>query len=205
MSTRPADAFETALADLRVSGSVLLHERYRAPWAIAVPDETELRRLLGVGPECRVLPFHLVLDGEFDLRWHDRGSEHVASNEVVIVTRGAAHVMSRGKPSPPVPFAEIYAGRADAIRSAGPDAGTTTLMCGVFTLTAAPLDPLLAALPPALKLQTVGVAESPMLVRAAEMLALEVIRVGDDELYALASSGDLLRRGHHCLPSRRRR
>ena len=178
MPPLPADAFETALADLRISGSVLLHEHYRVPWAITVPDETELRRLLGAGPECRVLPFHLVLDGAFDLRWHDHGSEHVAENEVVIVTHGTAHVMSRGKPSPPVPFADIYTGRAEVIPSADPDANTTTLMCGVFTLTAAPLNPLLAALPPVLKLQTVGVSESPMLVRAAEMLALEVARAG---------------------------
>ena len=178
MPPLPADAFETALADLRISGSVLLHEHYRAPWAITVPDEAELRRLLGAGPECRVLPFHLVLDGAFDLCWHEHGSEHIAANEVVIVTQGAAHVMSRGKPSPPVQFADIYTGRAEAIRSAGPDAGNTTLMCGVFTLMAAPLNPLLAALPPVLKLQTVGVTESPMLVRAAEMLTLEVARAG---------------------------
>lgn len=178
MQPLPADAFETALADLRISGSVLLHQDYRAPWAITVPDEGELRRLLGVGTDCRVLPFHLVLDGGFDLCWHDQGVEHVTSNEVVIITRGAAHVMSRGKSSPAVPFADIFAGHAHSFRSAGPNADITTLMCGVFTLSAAPLNPLLAALPPVLKLPTIGATNSPMLGRAAEMLTLEVARAG---------------------------
>lgn len=178
MTALPADAFETALADLRISGSVLVHERYRAPWAIAVPDEAELRRLIGAGGESRVLPFHLVLDGAFDLNRSDERAERIGVNEVVILTRGVAHVMSNGKTGWPIPFADIHAGGGHSIRAEKADTDTTTMLCGVFMLNAAPLNPLLSALPPVLKLQTVGVAESPMLVRAKEMLALEVGRSG---------------------------
>jgi AraC-like DNA-binding protein len=176
MSDIPADPFETALADLRITGNVLLHERYIAPWAILIPEEAELRKLLAVSGESRVLPFHLVLEGGFNLAWGGAGIDRIATNEVVICTAGAEHIMSDGQARAPVSFTDVYAGNA-AINHAGcPAAGGTTLLCGVFILNAAPLNPLLASLPPLLKLRTAGAAASPMLVRAVEMLALEVDR-----------------------------
>lgn len=166
--------FDDALADLRVSGSVLLFESYQPPWAIVVPDEDELRPLLGVGSETRVLPFHLVLEGAFKLTPKGCSPETISAHEVVICTRGDEHEMSVGRVQKPTPFAAVYAGERPGAALVTSQVGLTKLLCGVFLLKSAPLNPLLGSLPPLLKIMTTGVPESPMLMRVAEMLTLEV-------------------------------
>src|SRR5690606_10950541 len=132
-----------------------------------------------LGPETRVLPFHLVREGEFTLRRASGPPERIAADEVVICTQGDEHLMSAGRAKKPTPFARIYAGERPAMSARverselGPE---TRLLCGVFLLNSAPLNPLLASLPPLLKIRTASVPESPMLMRAVEMLAFEVDR-----------------------------
>ncbi|MEQ1718328.1 MAG: cupin domain-containing protein, partial [Hyphomicrobium sp.] len=174
MSLTSFSPFEDALADLRVSGSVLLFESYQPPWAIVVPGEDELRHLLGVGPQMRVLPFHLVLEGAFKLAAKNCPSETISAHEVVICTRGDEHVMSVGRVKKPTPFAAVHMGERPGAATVDSTATSTKLLCGVFVLNSAPLNPLLGSLPPVLKIRTAGVPESPMLMRAAEMLTLEV-------------------------------
>jgi AraC-like DNA-binding protein len=174
MSFKSSSPFDDALADLRVSGSVLLFESYRPPWAIVVPGEDELRPLLGVGPQMRLLPFHLVIEGAFELTPKNCPSETISAHEVVICTRGDEHVMSVGRVRKPTPFAAIYRGERPSAASVSGAGASTKLLCGVFLLNSAPLNPLLGSLPPVLKIMTAGVPESPMLMRAADMLALEV-------------------------------
>lgn len=175
MSFKSSSPFEDALADLRVSGSVLLFESYQPPWAIVVPGEDELRSLLGVGKEARVLPFHLVIEGAFELTPKNCPSETISAHEVVICTRGDEHVMSVGRVRKPTPFAAVHRGERPGAVSVDSTLASTKLLCGVFLLNSAPLNPLLGSLPPVLKIRTAGVPESPMLMRAAEMLALEVV------------------------------
>jgi AraC-like DNA-binding protein len=45
------DPFDDALQDLRINGSVLLHDSYAAPRAMAVPDERRLRQVLRVASD----------------------------------------------------------------------------------------------------------------------------------------------------------
>lgn len=171
-----ASPFDDALADLRVSGSVLVHETYAAPWAIRIPPQDVLRSMLGVGASTRVMPFHLVLDGAFELTQGRMTPLAVTAREVAICPDGAEHLMSSGRVRRATPFAEIMAAvrpDAQAITATGP---RTTLLCGVFLLANAPLNPLLGSLPPVLKVQTAGNRDSPQLVHAADMLALEVAR-----------------------------
>ena len=53
----------------------------------------------------------------------------------------------------------------------------TELICGVFILRAAPLNPLLAALPPALTVPTSGPGVDPMLAQVAALLAADLARM----------------------------
>lgn len=174
MSIKSSSPFEDALADLRVSGSVLLFESYRPPWAIVVPGEDELRSLLGVSKETRVLPFHLVLEGAFVLTPKNSAPETISAHEVVICTRGDEHLMSVGRVRKPTPFAAIHMGERPGAAAVYSAVAPTKLLCGVFLMNSAPLNPLLGSLPAVLKIKTAGVPESPMLMRAAEMLTFEV-------------------------------
>lgn len=164
--------FNDALEDLRISGSVLLHERYAPPWAIDIPDERALRTAIGAAPDVRVVPFHLVRHGGFDLRYADHAPQRIDTHDVVILASGMPHRMASGEGAAPVALADILAKRNHPSAPSTPDA--TELICGVFQLRSTPLNPLLSALPRVLKVKTVGPHVSQSLDHAVAMLAIEV-------------------------------
>ncbi len=169
MTLGPVDE---AFADLRVAGSVLVHEGYDLPFAIDVPDEAELRRMLGADPTVRVLPFHLVWKGSIELTGTTRRSLHVPEREVVICVGGAPHRIGNGKGATPVPLARVLARPRGRDRGSAPS--SVECICGVFQLKALPLNPLLASLPPVLKISTADAVRGPLLGHAVEMLAIEL-------------------------------
>lgn len=166
--------FNDALDDLRISGSVLLHERYAPPWAIDIPDEDELRAALGAKRDVRIVPFHLVRAGAFDLVHEQVEPQRIDTNDVAICPSGTPHRMSFGKRIKAVSLADVLAGRSPCADSDSPDA--TELICGVFRLHSAPLNPLLGSLPRVLKVRTSGPEVDPLLDHAVAMLGLEVAK-----------------------------
>jgi AraC-like DNA-binding protein len=176
MLSRGSSPFEDALAALRISGSVLLHESYRPPWAIEIPNEGQLRKLLDVRSDVRVLPFHLVRRGSFILHCDGLQPVEIETNNVVICTGGSRHRMAFGAEPKAVSLADVLKNQHNP-RETGPitsDESGTELICGVFLLRSMPLNPMLAALPPVLKLQTAGDHASPLLTRVAESLGEEL-------------------------------
>ena len=173
--TTSLDPFDDALDDLRISGTVLLHETYAAPWSIAVPQEQRLREVLGAGADVRVLPFHLVRRNSFELHMEGRAPVTVSEPEVLICPSGAPHRMSSGHGGGTIALDDILRGNGPALASAE-DETATELVCGVFMARAAPLNPMLGALPPVLKVSTGDTRTGPMLSGAAEMLAAELAR-----------------------------
>ena len=169
------DPLDDALEDLRIIGSVLLHGSYAAPWAIAVPDEARLREVLGVDSDTRVLLFHFVRRGQFDMRMGDRAPVSIEASQVAICPTGAAHVMSRGRGAKPVPIEAVLRSKGPVGSSTG-SSDVTELVCGAFLARAAPLNPMLGALPPVLTAATGDAAFSPMLAGVAWMLAHEIDR-----------------------------
>jgi len=171
-----ADPLDDALADLRISGSVLLHETYAAPWAVAVPEAGALCRALGVGEDTRVWLFHFVRRGEFQLRAPGQAALTVRAGEVAICS-GGAHRMSLGRGAAATPLADVLLGRGPRAAAAA-DAEATELVCGVFMTRAVPLNPVLDALPPVVTLSTQDRSSSPMLAGVAWMLAHEIDQGG---------------------------
>lgn len=166
--------FNDALEQLRISGSVLLHERYAPPWAIDVPGESALRAALGAQPDVRVVPFHLVRQGAFDLHYAEHAPERIGAHEVAICPSGLPHTMSFGDGAVAVTLSDIIARRKTHPIAAA--SGATELICGVFQLRSAPLNPLLSALPRVLKVKTAGTDVSPLLDHAVAMLGIEVAK-----------------------------
>jgi hypothetical protein len=162
---RLADPLDDALDDLRISGSVLVHEAYQPPWAVDVPTESTLRRLLGVGPDMRVLPFHLTRRGGFDLSREGETVGRVEAPELLLLPGGSAHRLSHGDRAPSAALEAIL---SDTNQNGTPKdkPGATELICGAFAMRAAPLNPLLGALPPALKGPAGGAEASPALAGA---------------------------------------
>lgn len=172
---RQLDPLDDALEDLRITGSVLLHETYASPWAIAVPDEARLRKILGVSADTRVLLFHFVRRGSFVLRMAGHDAVTVDAGEVAICPTGAGHRMSLGRGASTMAIESVLKGEATK-KSPATTIDTTELVCGVFLAHAAPLNPMLGALPPVVKVATGDASFSPMLAGVAWMLAHEVDR-----------------------------
>ncbi|MFO1170165.1 MAG: AraC family transcriptional regulator [Hyphomicrobiaceae bacterium] len=164
--------FDDALSDLRVTGSVLLHDVYASPWAVRVPDEATLKRFLKPPAGTLIFPFHLVRNGGFDLHHSARPVEHIAAGHVAICPSGLEHEMRRGRSARVTPLTELLS--SPPIRKCTAQRHATELICGVFELRATPLNPLLGALPPVLSVRVNGESIRPTLIRAAELLALEV-------------------------------
>jgi AraC-like DNA-binding protein len=164
----PVRPFEDAIADLRITGCVLLHERYVAPWAIDVPDQEGLRFALGV-KSGRVLPFHLARRGGFSLRTADGKNHAISAPNVVICVDGKPHRMLQGTVRKPTQLIDVLRGRART-NTAGSTESSVELICGAFVLRTSPLNPLLAALPPFVTLPVEGRDVPPLLAQAASML-----------------------------------
>ena len=170
-----SDPIDDALDDLRVTGAVLLHETYSAPWAIEVPNEGRLRQVLGVGADVRVIVFHLVRSEGFELQMDGQDAVPIRTAEVVICPGGIAHWMGRGKDLKGVPLEGILRGERMPVVACG-TAGATELVCGVFYMRAAPLNPMLDALPPVLRVATNDAVLNPVLASVATLLTQEVDR-----------------------------
>ena len=175
MIAKRLNPLDDALEDLRITGSVLLHEAYVSPWAIAVPDEATLRKILDVDSGRRVVLFHFVRRGRFELRMAGHETVSVAAGEVAICPSGVAHRMSLGRGGSVLSIEAVLKRDAWATSHAK-NADATELVCGVFLVNAAPLNPMLGALPPVLKVSTTDASFSPLLVGVAWMLAHEVDR-----------------------------
>lgn len=169
---RRMNPLEAALADLRITGAVMLHERYASDTAIAVPDEAGLRTLLGYGPNVKLAPFHLVRRGGVKLALACGDSIVMGQSDVALCLDGTSHQLRFGDARTITPLADVVSGCADLSPTHGDGAGE--LICGVFTMQAAPLNPLLAALPAVLRGATQGEGVRPLLAMASEMLAIEL-------------------------------
>ena len=141
-------AFDDVLADFSISGAVLLNERYASPWAIEVPDQAQLGEVLDLEPGYRIVPFHMVLEGQFELLTDGIATRTVEQGEMAICTGGRQHCMRRDHARSAVSLGDILQGRS--LPNPGNGSSVTELLCGVFILRAGPLNPLLAALPPVL-------------------------------------------------------
>jgi AraC-like DNA-binding protein len=163
------------LEDLRIKGSVLLHEAYAPPWTLAVPDEARLRRVLGVDADTRILLFHFVRRGSFELRMAGQATVSVDAGDVAICATGVAHRMSLGRGGPTMSIEALLKRDAPGSASAN-NTDATELVCGAFLAHSAPLNPMLGALPPVVKVSTTDASFSPMLAGVAWMLAHELDR-----------------------------
>lgn len=173
--TAMLEPLDDALEDLRITGSVILHEAYRAPWAISVPDEARLRSLIGAGTDQRAIPFHLVRLGGFRLEAAGNDGLAAGTLDLSLVPGGVAHCLYSGSRNGAWSLETILSGGGPESPEPGAPE-STELVCGAFVMRAAPLNPLIAALPSVFKVATGGAVAAPALAAAATLLAAELAR-----------------------------
>ncbi|HRE20522.1 MAG TPA: cupin domain-containing protein, partial [Rhabdaerophilum sp.] len=166
---------DDALGELRVTGSVLLFESYEAPWAVRIEEEACLRGALGLADDTRVIPFHFVRSGQFNLDHGGATPMVVQAGEVAICPDGRPHRMSSGTGVEDVSILEVLRDRGEVRKAGGEPASgeATELLCGVFVLRNTDLNPLFLSLPPVVRISA-GADSAPRLNLVASMLEQEV-------------------------------
>ncbi len=176
---------------MRISGSLLLKEQYKAPWAVSVPSSDTLNTLLQTRSDVRIAAFHLVERGHIRIKVNANGHDSaitedilVEAGEMVVCFSGADHLLyqddanhdhaSHAHANHAVPFQSIMAGNNNPFAPTDEQlGGCTSLVCGVFLLHDTLLNPLLAALPPVMKFSVTHPHEQPRLYGIVNLLVQE--------------------------------
>jgi AraC-like DNA-binding protein len=198
-----ADPLSDVLRTVRLTGATFFDVTASAPWAAEqLAREHVLPRILPGGQH--LVSYHVVTEGRCFAALIGQPPIELEAGEVVVFTRGDAHVMSsapglRAAPATAEEFAAIANGPLPFVASYGADGPTTArLVCGFLACDAHPFNPLLDNLPPVIKASHAGQpgsnwlgefirlaqAESAnkraggegVLARLSELMFIEVIR-----------------------------
>ncbi len=169
-----SDALSQILNSIGISGCLLLKEEYCSPWAVSVPQSSQLNILLNTSKNIRVATFHLVERGQIHLKFDDDNDYLIEAGEMVVCFSGLGHILYQGKSQIITSFQDIMAGTDNIFK---PDKNkkesSTSLVCGVFLLHDTRLNPLLAALPQILKLNVTKPSDYPRLNGVINLMVQE--------------------------------
>lgn len=176
IKTSPDDVLSQVLNSMRISGSLLLKEKYQPPWAVSVPNSNALNPFFKTPTNTRIAAFHWVERGHITIKLENGVSTLVEKGEMVICFSGLGHTLSQGEGSKMMTFQEIMAG-GNPIFEPNDESSQqplyTSLTCGVFLLHDALLNPLLAALPNVLKFSVDNPSEYPRLYGVINLMKQE--------------------------------
>jgi len=148
------DALSEVLRAVHLTGGVFLHAEFSAPWCIAsrlAPEDCAPM----LGPASHLMLYHYVVEGELHVgvEGHDRFV--LNAGEVVLLPRNNLHLLGSDLDQTPVPSHDIIQpapqGGLYSIRHGGGGA-RTRLVCGFLGCDRADDNPVLSALPAALRL-----------------------------------------------------
>ncbi|MCW8931308.1 MAG: AraC family transcriptional regulator [Gammaproteobacteria bacterium] len=173
-STEPGDVLSQILNSIGISGSVLLKEEYCSPWAVSVPQSTQLNILLNTAKNIRVATFHWVERGQLNLKFDSGDDVSIEQGEMIVCFSGQGHTLYQGISQTTTSFANIMAGTENIYKpEVKGDKSSTLLVCGVFLLHDTSLNPLLSSLPPVLKLDVTNSDKFPRLYGVIQLMVQE--------------------------------
>ena len=175
------DALSEVLRVAHLTGGVFLHAEFSAPWCIASRLTPELCQPF-IGPASHLMQFHYVVEGGFHLRVEGKAGEveAVGPGEIVLMPRNDLHLMGSDLDRPPVMSSEIIQPPKDGglftIRHGG-NGAPTRMVCGFLGCDNAESNPVIATLPPVLRLslECGGAAEW---IRSTFQYAAEEVAAG---------------------------
>src|SRR5579883_914539 len=148
-----ADALSDVLKTVRLTGATFFDVVACAPWVAEQPTrEQVLPKILPGGGH--LISYHVVTEGECWASVIGGEAIHLVEGDIVVFTRGDAHVMSSaaGMRAEPVTQADvdaIAAGQLPFVKILGTSgAPTVKLVCGFLACDARPFNPLFDNLPP---------------------------------------------------------
>ena len=157
MGSSRMDVLSDVLRAVRLSGAVYFDIDAGYPWAGESPGTAEIATAVMPGAE-HVISFHAILSGSCWAALSDGSAAALNLNagDVVVFPGGAPNVMSseqgsRSKPDMAMYYRPIDQHLPFALISGGEGKERTRFVCGYLGCDARPFNPLLAALPPMLR------------------------------------------------------
>ena len=151
-----ADALSDVLRTVRLTGAAFFDVVASNPWVAEQPTREMVLPKLLPGAE-HLISYHVVTEGRCYASIIGGEAIAVDAGEVVVFTRGDAHVMSShpGMRAEPVTQKEIDFATSGAVpffRNVGNEGpATVKLVCGFLACDSRPFNPLLDHLPPVIK------------------------------------------------------
>lgn len=148
------DALSDVLRTMRLKGGVYLHGEYFEPWCLSVQaDPRSCAPYLG--ETAHIIPYHYVLEGRACLKLGDGQQFELGPGESVMFPRNDPHLMGSDVALPAVPGDEVIQASPDggllSIRL-GEGGARTRIVCGFLGAEDISGNPVLGALPAALRL-----------------------------------------------------
>jgi AraC-like DNA-binding protein len=169
------DALSDVLRVVRLSGGVFLEAEFTAPWCIrgqVTPEDCQPY----LDPPRHVIAFHFVSDGCMRLRTGDDDAIDVRAGEIVLLPHNEMHFFGSELTSSPVSAGELVqqplgGWLARIVHGGGGE--VTRLVCGYLGCET-PFNPLLTALPKALKLDVRTTASGAWIESSFRFAASEI-------------------------------
>ena len=175
----------------RLSGGVFLHAEFFAPWCMATRVSADQCSAF-LGPTSHVILYHYVVAGHLTVRMEGEDPFELTAGEVVLFPRNDPHLLGSDFDVPPVRASEVIhpprGGGLATIRLGGGGA-CTRVICGFLGSDNVDGNPVIGALPAALKLQVDDSGAAEWMRTTFQFAADEVARgrAGSDAVLAKLS------------------
>ncbi len=153
------DALSDVLRLVRLTGGVFLEAEFTAPWAVRArvePGDCAPH----LSATSHIMAFHYVLAGRLLLTRDGASPQTVRTGEIILLPTNDAHELGSARRVPPVDaggLIQVPPGGGLARIAHGGGGERTAIICG-FIGSEAPVNPLLAILPPVLTFDVSGSA-----------------------------------------------
>lgn len=150
------DALSDVFRTVRLSGACFYGASARGKWAAEQPPRDEILAAVLPGAD-HLISYHVLTEGECYAYLIDGEPVHMVAGDVIVFTRGDAHVMAsapgmRAHPPPKGKVTEAAAGKLPFFFDYGDQQGPhARLVCGFLACDALPFNPLIDNLPTIIK------------------------------------------------------
>jgi len=201
------DAFSEVLSSIKLKGALFFHAEFSAPWGFLSPQSKSLASYLMPDAQHLIL-FHFVLAGSARIRMEQGETVAVGAGDIVVFPHGDAHRMENGS-SPqsldPAATARLLSSHYLGPVRAGGGGEVTRFVCGYMACDPQLCEPLLAGLPPVIRIHIRADSSGQWLESGVRRLLeeAEASLPGSEAMLAKLSETlfvDALRRHVACLP-----
>jgi AraC-like DNA-binding protein len=187
-------ALSDVLKAARLSSGVFLNAEFTAPWCLATRVTRELCAPF-LGATARIIPYHYVVEGELLVSLEGHAPIALRTGDAIVFPRNDPHLMGSDVGLPPVFGRDVVQppkqGTVNIMRHGG-GGPVTRMVCGYLGSDSAHANPVVSALPAAMRLTFEEAGPAEWLRSTFHYAASEVASGRPGSETVLAKLGELL-------------